>query len=125
MTYIKLYDNFLKADPILILAVKNNNIEHVKMLIKSGVDVNCTDLLDWTPLLWATYRKNIIMMKMLIDAGADIHYKALHHIRGTKKMVDFYQLAIDKNYYDGGYKKVINWIEKKYPELKTSYIYNL
>ena len=111
----------------MIESVKSEKIQKVKELINSGHDVNCKDYMQWTPLLWATYSKNIPMIKLLINSGADIHYKALHHISGTKKMVDFYDLAVDKNYYknNGSYNKVIKWIEENYPEFVAAKKYNL
>ena len=109
----------------MINGVKLDSVKIVKDLINSGHDVNCKDYMQWTPLLWATYSKNIPMIKLLIDSGADIHYKAFHHIHQTKKMVDFYDLAVDKERYQGGYTKVIEWIEENYPEFVAAKKYNL
>ena len=123
MKYIKAFERI--GSPDLIIAVKSGKPGRVKELLDAGVDPNCKDNMQWTPLLWATYSRKTLMIKMLIDAGADMHYKTVHHIRGTKKMVDFYDLAVDKQYYEGGYKVIIKWIENNYPEFVAAKKYNL
>lgn len=127
MKHIKTFETI--GSPDLIIAVKSGKLENVKMLLDIAkinvhttfnVDVNCTDRMGWTPLLWATYYKNRDMIKMLINAGAEMDYKALHHIGGTKRMVDFYDLSVDKDY-----TKLSKWIEKEYPEFVAAKKYNL
>lgn len=96
--------------------------------IKNNYDnVNSVDVMGWTPLLWATYNIDRKVMKVLIGSGADISFKVLHHIAGTKKMVDFYDFCIDKYTYekDIRYKNLAKWIEKNYPEFVASKKYNL
>jgi ankyrin repeat protein len=121
----KIFENIYPITPDLIVAVTSKNFKWVKKLIDTGFNVNCKDYMGWTPLLWAVYFENTQIIKMLIDAGADIYYKAEHNIAKTKKMVDFYDLAVDKNYYEGGYKKTIKWIEDNYPEIVNIKKYNL
>ena len=127
ITNYKIFETITSPD--LIMAVKSNKSIKVKTLINAGLDVNCTDNMEWTPLLWAVYMKNTTMIKMLIDAGADMHYKAYHYIKGTKDLVDFYDLAVAKEYHEGtysfNYKGVITWIEKNYPEFVAAKKYNL
>lgn len=122
-------DDFKKRELHLSLidAVKNGKLSQVKDLLDKGSDINEKDGMGWTPLLWAAYCNHIHMIKFLIDNGADMTYKALHHLRGTKKMVDFYDLVVDKRVIGGerGYKKVQKWIEENYPEFVAAKKYNL
>lgn len=89
--------------------------------------LNLKILWGWTALLWATYNRNIPMMKLLLDNGASMTHKALHSIRGTKKMVDFYDLVVDLRKIGGEreYGKVQKWIEKNYPDFVAAKQYNL
>ena len=109
MKYLKTFEQNI-GSPDLIIAVKSGKLENVKKLLNINLDVNCKDIMGWTPLLWATYNENKDMIKLLINSGSDMYYKALHHIGGTKRMVDFYDLAIDKDY-----TKLSKWIAKNYP----------
>ena len=63
----------------LDLAVKNNNIKMVKLLIKEGADVNMSEV---TPLHYAVEDNNIKIVKFLIKEGANINAIA-RHIRDT------------------------------------------
>lgn len=125
MKYLKKYE--IIGSPDLIIAVKSEDPKKVKMLIDANYDVNIKDKMGWTPLIWAAYEANSEIIKMLIDAGADMHYKALHSIAGTKKMVDFYDLCVDKYNYEGYfiYLNTKEWIEKNYPEFMAAKKYNL
>ena len=123
MKYIKTFEEV--GSPDLIIAVKSGNWKNVKKLLDINLDVNCTDRIGWTPLLWATYYGNRNMIKLLINSGADMNYKACGIIKGTgsftaKKMVDFYDLSVDKEY-----KKLSKWIEKEYPAFVSTKKYNL
>ncbi|KAK2744290.1 hypothetical protein FQN57_004375 [Myotisia sp. PD_48] len=60
----------------LHLAVKNNHIKIVAMMLKAGVDVNCPDKDNWTALQKATsyhLEKSEEMVKLLLSHGADVH----------------------------------------------------
>ena len=118
MKHLKTFEQI--GSPDLIIAVKSGNLRKLKKLLNIDLAINCTDNMGWTPLLWAVYYENIDMIKLLINSGADMNYKALHHIGGTKRMVDFYDLSIDK-----GYKKLSKWIEKAYPDFVATKKYNL
>jgi ankyrin repeat protein len=114
------YDwEFLKEE-----LMRNHDYNQLRYIIKHS-DINHKDNMDWSPLLWATYFKNITAIYWLIEAGADMYYKAKHYIGGTKNMVDFYELALQKEKYNGGYQKLIEWIEKEYPEFVAAKKYNL
>ena len=124
MKHLKLFEEI--GSPDLIIAVKAEKPSYVKLMLDHDHDPNCTDNpYKWTPLMWAAYLQNTEIMKMLIDAGADTHYKALHHIGGTKEMIDFYDLCLAKQKYEGGYKKTIKWIDDNYPEIVAVKKYNL
>ncbi|GEM_PF-2212070 len=68
-TFIKYYENFYP----LCSAVKDNNENLVKNLLRRGVDVNEVDNYYWTPLLHAYANKLKNIEKLLISKGADIH----------------------------------------------------
>ncbi len=65
---IRVYDASL-----LHLAAGNNNVEIVRMLIKTGVDVNVKDKSDQTPLHYAVGKNNREIAGLLIKAGADVN----------------------------------------------------
>ena len=46
----------------------------VKLLIKSGADVNTTGITDLSPLYLQAMSGNVEMLKLLIKAGADVNY---------------------------------------------------
>jgi uncharacterized protein len=65
-----IYDN-LKNTP-LIEAVKTGQLETVKELIASGVDVNESGEQGWTPLNWAAGQGHLEIVKLLVANGADL-----------------------------------------------------
>jgi ankyrin repeat protein len=57
----------------LSVAVKNDNLAMVKLLISLGADVNQRDSLGMTPLLWSAiwdYGRDDVA-QVLLEAGAD------------------------------------------------------
>ncbi len=58
-----------------IEAVKDTNIEKVKILLKSKVNLNATDSREMTPLLIASVDNNLELVKLLVEAGADVNRK--------------------------------------------------
>jgi len=119
MKYIKTYEG-IKSGSNLIEAIKSeSNLSNIRKLIKTE-DVNYEDHMSWTPLLWATYFEKPKVIRMLIDAGANMEHKALHHIAGSRRMVDFYDLTVDKDY-----KGLQKWIEENYPEFIVAKKYNV
>ena len=77
----------------LMLAVNNNNIEVVKLLISKGADVNAIDEFDRSALFFAVSNDNIGIAKVLINNGADVNIES--KLRQTPLM-----LAVDKNNKD-------------------------
>lgn len=59
---------------ILFKAVRNWDLEGVKQLLDSGVDVNIEDENYETALLHAAYTGNVRMIKLLLDRGAKINH---------------------------------------------------
>ena len=57
----------------LITAVKNRNIEKVKLLIKEGADLNMQDKKGFTALIFASESGQEDAIKLLIEAGADLN----------------------------------------------------
>lgn len=54
----------------LIEAVKNNNVEELKLLIEKGADVNAVTISGETALMMATKKNNKEIAELLIKAGA-------------------------------------------------------
>ncbi len=59
--------------PLLIQAVKANNIPAAKFLIESGANVDCLDKYHDTPLMLAIKNQSIEFVSMLIAANAIVH----------------------------------------------------
>ena len=58
----------------LILAVKSGNAELVKLLIKSGADVNYVNVGSVSALKEAASNDNDVIVSLLIDAKADVNF---------------------------------------------------
>jgi len=55
------------------LASLNGHTNFVKLLLDSGVDVNCRNDQNDTPVLWATKENHLDTVRMLISRGANLH----------------------------------------------------
>ncbi|MCR4555554.1 MAG: ankyrin repeat domain-containing protein [Alphaproteobacteria bacterium] len=64
-----------KHEVDLIKAVKDDDLEKVKDLIKKKTDVNCKDKYSQTPLMWATTVGNAGIVRYPINHGANISHK--------------------------------------------------
>ncbi len=64
-----------KLEIDLIKAVKDEDLEKVKDLIKKKTDINCKDEYSQTPLMWASTVGNADIVQYLIDHGANISHK--------------------------------------------------
>ena len=86
-------------------AANNGEIEKVKALIKSGVDVNAWSNLGLgkhTPLMYAVYKGHYEVAKILIEAGADVnafhppdHTVLYHAIESYRQSAEIVQLLVD------------------------------
>lgn len=52
--------------------VKAGDLEQIKKLLDSGVDVNEGDEQGWTPLNWAAGKGNVEILSLLVEKGADV-----------------------------------------------------
>jgi ankyrin repeat protein len=59
----------------LIQAVKDGDIDRVRLLIAQGADINTRDNRGGTPLHWAVYYNRKEIAKLLLMQGADINIK--------------------------------------------------
>lgn len=57
----------------LFIAAEQGDLQAVKQLIDTGVDVNAQDDKGRTALMIATYARNVDVAKALIEAGADVN----------------------------------------------------
>jgi ankyrin repeat protein len=55
----------------LIFAVRENDLESVKILLEAGADVNQVTRYGWSPLLVATQNRNYQLASYLLDRGAN------------------------------------------------------
>jgi cytohesin len=73
-------------------AAASGNIEHVKLLISEGADVNARDQQGWTPALAALYGRKLAVTDLLLEKGADTaapHLAAYTgDIRGIKRLLE-------------------------------------
>lgn len=60
---------------LMYALVDNLDIEIIRLLIKSGVQVNSTDNQKWTPLHYATNAQNLEAVKSLLENNAEIEAK--------------------------------------------------
>ena len=95
-----------KKETSLHAAVKNNDIEHIKVLLKGGLDVNGVDVsmnsyTGLTPLLIAIFEKNFDLVKFLIENKADLNVKSETGITplfaaAMDRSLDIVRLLIEK-----------------------------
>jgi ankyrin repeat protein len=60
------------GDGPLVEAIKDGNLQAVRVLIKSGTDVNVRSGDGSTPLLWATHKSSVEIARVLVAAGAAV-----------------------------------------------------
>jgi len=73
-------------------AAADGNIEHVKLLISEGADVNAIDQRGWTPALAALYGGQLAVTDLLLEEGADTNTPHLAaytgDLRGIKSLLE-------------------------------------
>ena len=63
----------LDAEPDIIVAAMNEDLDQVQKLIDAGADVNARDENGWTPLFYAaTIRETNTMLELLVSHGAEV-----------------------------------------------------
>jgi len=70
----------------------DGKIEHVKLLISEGADVNARDQQGWTPALAALYGGELAVIDLLVEKGADTNTPHLAaytgDLRGIKRLLE-------------------------------------
>lgn len=91
-------DNTKIVHSLLLRAIVNEDIETIKSLIKTGIDINNNTLFDKTALMYAVEGKNINIVKLLLTAGADANINSLGlspiHIAMENYDIDIIRLLI-------------------------------
>ncbi|KAF6025974.1 CLPB [Bugula neritina] len=64
-------DEKTRSANLLFISCKNNDLEAVRKLINSGVDVNCKHRFGWTPLMVAAINGHYTVVKLLLAAKAN------------------------------------------------------
>lgn len=64
-----------QANDEFLDAVRDGNLEKVKVLLKTKVNLNATDSREMTPLLLSSADNNLDMVKVLVEGGADVNRK--------------------------------------------------
>ena len=59
----------------LLIAIKDKNLEIIRLLIENQVDIDMQNKFGETPLLIALENNDMKIFKLLIDAGAKYNYK--------------------------------------------------
>ena len=62
-----------KMKVLLMEAVKQNDVEAVRALIKAGADVKAKNAKERTPLMEAVKQNNVEIVRILIEAGANVN----------------------------------------------------
>ncbi len=89
----------------LIQAVKDGDIDQVKLLIAKGADLNTTDDKGGTPLHWAAYYNRKDIAKLLLMQGADLYIKDKYgltpidvaRINRKKEILKLFEMYKSKN----------------------------
>lgn len=104
-----------KSGMDLINAVKENDFEKVKKIADSK-NINETDDMSATPLMWASFNGNVKIMEYLVSKGADCKKKGVISVKGKDKQVktniNFYRSSLNAAAGEGRLKAVIFLIEK-------------
>jgi ankyrin repeat protein len=62
-------------DALLHMAVRISKLEHIKILVESGADINVKDAMNFTPLHEAAYYGNAKTAELLLALGASTDMK--------------------------------------------------
>src|SRR5690606_27976698 len=96
--------NFINSyhkESALIIAIKENNIEIVKLLVKYNIKMNYFDDINQNPLICAYCTKNFKIIKILLKYGSNpnIIHKSKNYFLGVclnTKNLDLFKLLFSK-----------------------------
>ncbi|MCK9446828.1 ankyrin repeat domain-containing protein [bacterium] len=122
MKYLKTYES--KESEINMdwfIAASKGDLETIKNLIKSGINVNCKTTIGKTALHYAICEGNIDIVKELIDNGADVNlmygdrsnilFTPVKNINNIRKLLidsDIDLCSIDRHGYTPVYYFIVN-----------------
>src|SRR4249920_554860 len=70
----------LAAESSLIVAVKNQDVQAVRSLLKQKANINATEADGFTALHWAAQRNDMQLVELLIGAGANAKASTRYNI---------------------------------------------
>lgn len=86
---INMSENFTTGENFNLLMIEclkpNPNLETVKFLISSGIDVNYKNDANFTALIAASKHHNFELIDILLNAGADVNVQTKENFRGKIK----------------------------------------
>jgi len=96
----------------LFKAVRNKNIERIKILMSKDIDLNVFDRKGYSPLLYAISSNSPEIVELLIRKRADINVitkDGLHAILWVAKLAHLYEEEIAYNQYLSGGPDKLAW----------------
>ena len=67
------YAKWNNPTELMLDAIRKNNFRQLKLLVENGFDVNCHDMMGYTPLIVAIVFERYDMAKYLIEHDADVN----------------------------------------------------
>lgn len=120
----------------LIEAVKNNDINKINSILKSGkADINSKDKFCETALMWASCKGDLKIVKFLVESGADVNAKDKEgwsvlmeasyegHLKVIKYLIENRKVNVNSKDDDGwtalmraswrGYSEIVKYLVEK------------
>ena len=115
LNHIKIVELFLETSvnkyiikwETMAKAIKNDNIEMIKLLLKHGYDINTINFWQQTVFFYAIKDNNEEIIELLLDAGANIYNKPRY---GGITTVSYF-LKLSNIEFLEKYHKDINWAQ--------------
>ena len=100
--------SFYKSEysSLLFVAVKSDNIQHIKALLEKGADINVVNVNNaYTPLVYAINQNRFNAFRYLIKRGADVNRKGYEgktplHIAVIDNKYNFLKVILDESNVD-------------------------